>query len=31
MLPIVLCWFFIITTLVIFGVDIAQKRRGGMR
>jgi len=31
MLPIVLFWIFVITTLVVFGVDIAQKRRGGLR
>ena len=31
MLPIVLFWIFVIATLVVFGVDIAQKRRGGLR
>jgi uncharacterized BrkB/YihY/UPF0761 family membrane protein len=31
MLPITLFWIFVTATLVIFGVDIAQKRRGGTR
>ncbi len=31
MLPIALFWLFVIATLVVFGVDIAQKRRGGIR
>jgi uncharacterized BrkB/YihY/UPF0761 family membrane protein len=31
MLPIILFWIFFSAMLVVFGVDIAQKRRGGMR
>jgi len=31
MLPIALFWFLVIATLIVFGVDIAQKRRGGIR
>ena len=28
MLPIALFWIFVTATLVVFGVDIARKRRG---
>ena len=31
MLPIALFWIFVTATLVVFRVDIAQKRRGGIR
>jgi hypothetical protein len=31
MLPIAVFWIFVIATLVVFGVDIAKKRRGGTR
>ena len=31
MLPTILFWLFITATLVVFGVDIAKKRRGGVR
>jgi hypothetical protein len=31
MLPIVLTWITITATLVVFGVDIGQKRRKGKR
>ena len=31
MLPIVLFWIFVVATLVVFAVDIAQKRRKGIR
>jgi hypothetical protein len=31
MLPITLFWIFITATLIVFGVDIALKRRNGMR
>jgi|GEM_PF-2207133 hypothetical protein len=31
MLPIVLFWIFVLATLVVFGVDIAQKHRGDTR
>ncbi len=30
MLPIVLFWIFFTATLVVFGVDIVQKRRKGI-
>jgi hypothetical protein len=29
--PIALFWILLSATLVVFGVDIAQKRRGGIR
>jgi hypothetical protein len=31
MLPIVLFWIFFVATLIVFGVDIAQKRRNDIR
>jgi hypothetical protein len=31
MLPIVLFWIFVVATLVVFGVDIAQQRRKNNR
>jgi hypothetical protein len=31
MLPIALFWIFVIATLVVFAVDIAQKRCSGIR
>ena len=31
MLPIVLFWVFVVATLVVFGVDIVQKRRKDIR
>jgi len=31
MLPIALFWIFVVATLVVFGVDIVQKRCGGIR
>jgi hypothetical protein len=31
MLPIVLFWVFVVATLVVFGVDIAQNRRKNIR
>ena len=31
MLSIIFFWIFVIATLVVFGVDIAQKRHGGTR
>jgi hypothetical protein len=31
MLTIALFWILVIATLVVFGVDIAQKRRSGNR
>jgi len=31
MLPIALFWIFVVATLVVFGVDIAQKRRNDIR
>ena len=31
MLPILLFWIFVVATLVVIGVDIVQKRRGGIQ
>jgi hypothetical protein len=31
MLPVALFWISVIATLVVFGVDIDQKRRKGVR
>jgi hypothetical protein len=31
MLPIALFWIFVVATLVVFGVDIIQKRRKDIR
>jgi len=31
MLSIALFWIFVTATLVVFGVDISQKRRSGIR
>ena len=31
MLPIFIFWIFVVATLVVIGMDIVQKRRGGIQ